>query len=221
MVLTAISCKRPPACIGNQQGPPRIQGELGHLWFGFPCGNGFFRPDTVTLKVGDGIKPASMDDAGRVPVVSAERIGWPIRQPLSYRLPTGTSSLDLLASPGRGHLCLRYVGFGELVGPGDPAAAAGEGATEHIMGLARLIRLTLHYSLLAFIRLTDEIDYLSAEYTRSFPSYLTNGGTYRVQVEGNDEEQMQNPDKRGRSAWRSRRCTVFAEDIIPVGRRFG
>jgi LytS/YehU family sensor histidine kinase len=35
-------------------------------------------------------------------------------------------------------------------------------ANKYITGLARLIRLTLHNSSLAFIRLTDEIDYLSA-----------------------------------------------------------
>jgi hypothetical protein len=35
-------------------------------------------------------------------------------------------------------------------------------ANKYISGLARLIRLTLHNSSLAFIRLTDEIDYLSA-----------------------------------------------------------
>ncbi len=35
-------------------------------------------------------------------------------------------------------------------------------ANKYVTGLARLIRLTLHNSSLAFIRLTDEIDYLSA-----------------------------------------------------------
>jgi LytS/YehU family sensor histidine kinase len=35
-------------------------------------------------------------------------------------------------------------------------------ANKYITGLARLIRLTLHNSSLAFIRLTDEIDYLAA-----------------------------------------------------------